>query len=164
VIPAMEVTVASSRGDGPRGLADGLIAPREPRRAPRATRRRRARVRVARMREYRENARGRLVRAAKPLPQFGGTTSLVESHRGANAQECQHRQAVWQPTHRVGHEALPVGGVPTGTFQPGAALDPRLPVRVLDTTAQGWALVECSNTWQCYVAARGLVPIGGDDG
>lgn len=73
-------------------------------------------------------------------------------------------EPVWQPTHRVGHEALPVGGVPTGTFQPGAALDPRLPVRVLDTTAHGWALVECSNTWQCYVAARGLVPIGGDDG
>jgi hypothetical protein len=73
-------------------------------------------------------------------------------------------EPVWQPTHRVGHEPLPVGGVPTGTFQPGAALDPRLPVQVLETTADGWALVECSNTWQCYVAAGGLVPIGGDDG
>ena len=73
-------------------------------------------------------------------------------------------EPVWQPTHRVGHEALPVGGVPTGTFEPGAALDPRLPVQVLETTANGWALVECSNTWRCYVAARGLVPIGGDGG
>jgi hypothetical protein len=72
-------------------------------------------------------------------------------------------EPVWQPTHRVGREALPIGGVPTGTYAPGAVLDPRLPVRVLETTADGWALVECSNTWQCYVAARGLVLIGGDD-
>jgi hypothetical protein len=78
--------------------------------------------------------------------------------------EAAQPDPVWQPTHRVGREALPVGGVPSGTFQPGAALAPRLPVQVLDTTADGWALVECSNTWRCYVAAHGLVPIGGDDG
>jgi len=92
----------------------------------------------------------------------GGAVVRAEDAIAPRAEPAD-QQPVWQPTHRVGHEALPVGGVPTGTFQPGAALDPTLPVRVLDTTAHGWALVECSNTWQCYVAARGLVPIGNDD-
>jgi hypothetical protein len=89
--------------------------------------------------------------------------ALVE-HATADAVADAPPSAAWAPTHRVGREALPVGGVPTGSFQPGTTLDPGLPVQVLATTANGWALVVCSNTWQCYVAAHGLLPIGASDG
>lgn len=41
------------------------------------------------------------------------------------------------------------------------SLDAGLPVRLLDASANGWAFVECSNGWQCYVAAWGIVAIEG---
>ena len=69
--------------------------------------------------------------------------------------------APWEATHRVGAHALTVGGVPEGTLTPGAVLDPRLPVRLLGTSTEGWALVECSNEWRCYVAAWGIEPTEG---
>jgi hypothetical protein len=78
--------------------------------------------------------------------------------RGGEA-EADPVPAPWRPTHVVGADALPVGGVPAGTFEPGTALDPGLEVRLIETRADGWALVECSNTWRCYVAAWGLVEI-----
>ena len=64
----------------------------------------------------------------------------------------------WAPTHTVGDEPLAVGGVVTGTLSPGTTLAARLPVRCLETTAEGWALVECENGWRCYVDPRGLRP------
>jgi hypothetical protein len=67
--------------------------------------------------------------------------------------------APWRATHLVGAQPLPVGGVPAGTFAPGTVLDPRLEVQLIETTAEGWALVECANSWRCYVAAWGLDPI-----
>ena len=72
--------------------------------------------------------------------------------------------AAWQATHVVGSAPLAVGGVPSGTFTPGTRLDAGLDVRLIETTDDGWALVECSNTWRCYVAASGLTPLGGSDG
>jgi hypothetical protein len=71
---------------------------------------------------------------------------------------------LWRATHVVGARPLEVGGVPTGTFTPGTMLDPGLEVWVVETTADGWALVECANTWRCYVALGGLVPLGGGHG
>jgi hypothetical protein len=64
--------------------------------------------------------------------------------------------APWRATHLVGAQPLPVGGVPAGTFAPGTVLDPHLEVQLIETTAEGWALVECANSWRCYVAAWGL--------
>ena len=72
--------------------------------------------------------------------------------------------APWQATHRVGAHPLPVGGVPEGTLAPGTVLDPRLPVRLLGMTTNGWAFVECSNGWRCYVAAWGVEPAEGASG
>lgn len=69
--------------------------------------------------------------------------------------------APWHATHRVGAHPLQVGGVPEGTLTPGTVLDPRLPVRLLDTTTDGWAFVECSNGWRCYIAAWGIEPVEG---
>jgi hypothetical protein len=67
--------------------------------------------------------------------------------------------APWRATHLVGAQPLPVGGVPAGTFAPGTVLDPHLEVQLIETTAEGWALVECANSWRCYVAAWGLDPL-----
>jgi hypothetical protein len=67
--------------------------------------------------------------------------------------------APWRATHLVGTQPLPVGGVPAGTFAPGTVLDPHLEVQLIETTAEGWALVECANSWRCYVAAWGLDPL-----
>ena len=69
--------------------------------------------------------------------------------------------ATWDATHLVGPESLAVGGVPSGTFAPGTKLDVGLDVRLIEINADGWALVECSNTWQCYVAAAGLITKAG---
>ena len=66
---------------------------------------------------------------------------------------------VWQATHRVGAHALPVGGVPEGTFTPGTMLDSGLAVQLIGTSESGWALVACSNGWRCYVARWGLEPL-----
>lgn len=66
---------------------------------------------------------------------------------------------LWQATHRVGAHALPVGGVPEGTFMPGTMLDSGLAVQLIGTSESGWALVACSNGWRCYVARWGLEPV-----
>jgi hypothetical protein len=67
--------------------------------------------------------------------------------------------APWRATHLVGAQPLPVGGVPAGSFTPGTVLDPHLEVQLIETTAEGWALVECANSWRCYVAGWGLDPV-----
>jgi hypothetical protein len=102
--------------------------------------------------------------AVVPAPAPGGALVEDATTDAETVAVADAPPSAWAPTHRVGREALPVGGVPTGTFQPGTALDPGLPVQVLATMANGWALVVCSNTWQCYVAAHGLLPIGASDG
>jgi hypothetical protein len=63
-------------------------------------------------------------------------------------------------THRVGDRPLQVGGVPTGSYDPGTRLDAGLEVQLIEKTSDGWALIECENGWRCYVDANGLVPIG----
>ena len=66
----------------------------------------------------------------------------------------------FEPTHRVAGSALVVGGVPSGSYDPATTLDPGLEVRLIEHTPAGWALIECENGWQCYVDAKGLVPMG----
>ena len=65
----------------------------------------------------------------------------------------------WSPTHTVGLVPLEVGAVPSGRLTPGTTLAAGLDVRLVETTPEGWALVECSNEWRCYVPAWGLAPI-----
>jgi hypothetical protein len=62
----------------------------------------------------------------------------------------------WAPTHAVGDHPLAVAGVPSGVLQPGTTLPARLPVEHVETTPEGWALVECENGWRCYVDPGGL--------
>lgn len=98
-----------------------------------------------------------------PVASAGAATSVATAAAAVVRRAEPSPTVAWRPTHRVGPHALPVGAVAVGTFEPGTSLDAGLPVRLLDANANGWAFVECSNGWQCYVAAWGILPIDGAD-
>jgi hypothetical protein len=65
------------------------------------------------------------------------------------------------PTHRVPDDGMQAWDRPDATSAM-TMLDPGLPVRVLERRDDGWAHVECENTWTAWVDGRRLkaVPQG----
>ena len=96
--------------------------------------------------------------ASTPVAAVASVAARAIGHSREKADPAEPKP-MWQATHRVGAHALPVGGVPEGTFTPGTMLDSGLAVQLIGTSESGWALVVCSNGWRCYVARWGLEPL-----
>lgn len=62
----------------------------------------------------------------------------------------------WEPTHQVVAGGAPAWSDADPAASPAAALDPALPVAVVQVGAHGWTKVRCENGWETWIDGADL--------